>query len=411
MEVQRIAEIRSWKLQCAPQTRRSPTIAAVGRRVLFVISSLELGGTETQMAQVAQRLNRNGHRVTVVCLRPGGVLEDKLKNVGVPVLVFPKEGFLVSLRGAYEILRLVRFIRRNAFDVVQAHDLWGNLMAVPAARIAGVPIIISSQRDLAHLYWYTPLRSRIIQVIHRLSTNVIANSAAVENMLVNDFHIPRRRVRILRNGLDFERFALAQGDRLKIFPSVDSKARLVAVVANMHSSVKGHHSLIEAARSICNVVHNTSFVLVGDGKERRNIEEHTIRAGVREHFIFLGSRKDVPEVLSCCELSVLASSAEGFPNVVLEAMAAGLPVVATRVGGIPEIIEDGLSGLLVPAQDDQALAEAILRVMQDPGLAAKLGRAGQQRVRDHFSFDRLIAEIEQLYSLTSPSQITEPSSC
>lgn len=408
----------NWKIKSATQGACTSLVApsapatrsrAVGHNVLFVVCTLDVGGTESQMVQVAQRLKMSGHRISVVCLRPGGLLKDKLKNAGVSVFVFHKEGFLISLRGACQVLRLARFIRRNAFDVVHAHDLWANLMAVPAACIARVPVIFSSQRDLAHLYWYTPLRNKVIRIIHRLSTNVIANSAAVEQMLINDFHIPRQRVRIIHNGLDFGRFALAHGDRHRIFPDVDARDRLVAVVANMHSSVKGHHDLIEAARIICRRISQTSFVLVGDGNERPAIEEHVRRVGMQDHFIFLGRRADVPEVLDCCELSVLASRSEGFPNVVLEAMAAGLPVVATQVGGIPEIIEDGLSGLLVPPRDHRAIAEAVLRVMLDPVLAARLGRAGRQRVRTHFSFDRLIAETEKLYATALCQPTIEPS--
>jgi glycosyltransferase involved in cell wall biosynthesis len=331
-----------------------------------------------------------------------------LGKAGIPVVEFPKLGSLLSLRGAYQMLRLAHFIRQNKFDVVHAHDLWANLMAVPAARIARAPVVLSSQRDLGHLFWYTPFRRKVIAVIHRWSSRVIANSGAVREMLVNNFCVPERQVQIVRNSVDCERFAMARGNRRKICPSLDAKARLVAVVANMHSSVKGHHELIEAARIVCNVIPETCFVLVGDGEERPAIEEHATMAGVREHFIFLGRRADVPEVLACCELSVLASRAEGFPNVVLESMAAGLPVVATQVGGTPEIIEDGQSGLVVPPRDHQALAEAILRVLRDPILAGNFSQAGRQRVRTHFTFARLVGETEQLYATAPLERATEP---
>jgi L-malate glycosyltransferase len=373
------------------------------RKVLFVVDTLDLGGTETQTMQLARQLKANGHSVAVGCLHPGGVLAQDLIKEGIPVVEFPKPGSLLSLNGAYQMFRLACFIRRNKFDVVHAHDLWANLMAVPAARITGAPVILSSQRELGILFWYTPFRRKVIATIHRLSSQVVTNSAAAKKFLVEDFRVPSGQVQVLRNGVDFQRFALAHEDRRKIFPTLDLKARLVAVVANMHSSVKGHHDLIEAARIICRVMPQTSFVLVGDGKERPKIEEHAKRAGVREHFVFLGRRKDVPELLACCELSVLASSSEALPNSVLEAMAAGLPVVATRVGGIPEIIEDGISGLLIPPHDHQALADAVLRVMQDPALAASLAHAGQQRVRTQFTFDRLVVEIERLYYPPHPA--------
>jgi len=386
-------------------TDSAPAVATKGfsqersarHSIFFVVDSLDLGGTETQMMQLARRLKANGHSVTVGCLHPEGILAQDLVEAGIPVFGFPKPGSLLSLNGANQLLRMALFIRRKKFDVVHAHDLWANLMAVPAGRIAGAPIIISSQRDLGHLYWYTPFRRKVIGAIHRLSARIVANSSAVRKLLVETFRVPPSRVRVLHNSVDFERFASARRDRRQMFPDLDPATRLVAVVANMHSEVKGHHDLIDAARIICRAIPQTSFVLVGDGAERRNIEDHAVVAGVRDHFIFLGRRLDVPEILACCELFTLPSHSEGFPNVILEAMAAGLPVVATQVGGVLEIIEDGQSGLLVPPRDYRALADAIIRVMKDPTLAASLSRNGQQRVQARFSFARLVTETEQLY--------------
>jgi glycosyltransferase involved in cell wall biosynthesis len=165
----------------------------------------------------------------------------------------------------------------------------------------------------------------------------------------------------------------------------------------MYGRVKGHACLIAAACNVCRILPNAVFVLIGDGEERPKLEEQIREAGLESNFVFLGRRSDVPELLACCDLSVLPSEAEGLPNSVLEAMAAGLPVIATCVGGNPEIIVDGINGLLVPPQDEQALAEAILRILQDAHLGRRLSQAGQERVRAKFGFDRLLAELKQLY--------------
>jgi glycosyltransferase involved in cell wall biosynthesis len=166
----------------------------------------------------------------------------------------------------------------------------------------------------------------------------------------------------------------------------------------MYSRVKGHAWLIEAAHIVCRSVPSAKFVLIGDGAERPKLEQQVRQAGLEESFLFLGHRPDVPELLACCDLSVLPSEAEAMPNSVLESMAAGLPVVAARVGGTPEIIVDGVDGLLVPTQDPQALAQAMLRILQDADFARRLSRAGQVKMQTHFGFDRLIAQLEQLYS-------------
>jgi L-malate glycosyltransferase len=373
------------------------------RRILFVMDTLNFGGTETQTVQVAERLHAAGSRVTVACLHTGGPLTDRLERIGIRVVRFPTHGTLLSCYGAYQLLRLAWFIHRENFDVVHAHDLWANLMGIPAARLAGAPTVLSSQRDLAHLWWYTPARTRVIRLIHRLSTGVITNSDAVRQHVITQFRIPCQRVSILHNGVDSDRFARARMDRKELFPGLPSECQLVVVLANMHSAVKGHHDLIEAARAVCHVIPRTKFVLVGEGQERTKIQEHVQDSSLQESFLFLGYREDVPELLSCCDLSVLPSTAEGFPNAVLESMAAGLPVVATRVGGVVEIIEDGVDGLLVPPQDPHALADAIARLLRDPQLARRLARAGQEKVRCQYSFNRLIRELRQIYGRLAPA--------
>lgn len=373
------------------------TTSGSPKRVLFVVDTLNLGGTETQTVQVAEQLHATGFHVTVACLHSDGALTERLEQAGIRVVRYVTQGTLLSYRGAKQLLRLAWFMHRGKFDVVHAHDLWANLMGVPAARLAGVPIVLSSQRDLAHLWWYTPARTWVIRLIHRLATRVIANSEAVRNYVVTQFRIPPECVSVLHNAVDFGRFARARGNFERLFPEITTENKLVAVVANMHSAVKGHRDLIEAAQLICHAIPSVKFVLVGEGEQRCKIQEEVTSLDLDDNFLFLGSRQDIPELLSCCDLSVLPSRAEGFPNAVLESMAAGLAVVATRVGGTTEMIEDGVSGVLVPPQDPQALAEAILRLLRDPQLARRLARAGQEQVRKRYSFDRLLLQLQEIY--------------
>lgn len=367
-------------------------------RVLHVVECLDVGGTETQMVQVAQRLDPRIYHVKVATLRAGGPLTAQLHAAGIQTLEFPKRLTFVSFQAIYQLLRLAWYIHRKKIEVVHAHHLGANLMAVPAAWLARAPVILSSLRNLGHLPWYTPFRRRVMRLIYRLSTGVIANSEAVKRILVTEFRVPPGRVHVLYNGVDYARFSQSRRDRRKLHPSLGPEAKLIVNVANMHSAIKGHADLIEAARTVCASVPQAKFVLVGDGEQRPRLQEQVRKAGLGEFFLFLGQRKDIPEVFSCCDLFVLASHAEGLPNALLEAMAAGLPVVATGVGGVPEIIEDGISGLLVPPGNQTALAEAVLRALQDSRLRARLARAGQERVRKHFSLDRLLEDLNHLYT-------------
>src|SRR5438445_4273202 len=370
-----------------------------GARVLYLIDTLNVDGTETQMVQAAIRLHSPFHHVTVGCLRAKGPLLEVLQPAGIPVVEFRKKKPHLSFTGLYQLMRLALVLRRGQFHVIHAHDLWANLLGVPAAWLARTPIIISSRRYLADLDWYTPWRNKIIRTIYRLSTHVIVNSASVRQLLIERDRLPSEKIHVIYNGVDVDRFAGARRDRGRLLGGVGSGSRLIAVVANMYGQVKGHACLIEAARIVCRAVPSAKFVLVGDGAERPKLEQQVGQVGLEKDFLFLGRRQDVPELLACCDLSVLPSEAEGMPNSVLESMAAGIPVVATRVGGTPEIILDGVDGLLVPPRNPPALADAILRVLQDADLARRLSRNGQARMRTHFSYDRLIAQLEQIYSL------------
>jgi glycosyltransferase involved in cell wall biosynthesis len=177
-----------------------------------------------------------------------------------------------------------------------------------------------------------------------------------------------------------------------------AQEKWIVLVGNMHSDVKGHPWLIAAAAVISREFPQTRFVLVGDGERRKDFERQVEELGMGEHFSFLGRRDDVPRILSCCDIGVLPSQAEGLPNAVLEYLAAGLPTVASRVGGNAEIVQDGKTGLLVPPQDSSTLAEAVLRLMRNPDNADILGKNGREYVATHFSFQQMLEHTDQLYT-------------
>ena len=371
-------------------------------RVFHMANSLETGGSEHQMVEIACRQKARGQEITVGCLSRKGPLLDVLAQAGIGVSEFNPEGRLVGLAGIRPIIRLTAFLRRHRVDVFQSHDLYSTLLGVPAAWLARVPVIISSRRDLASWWWYTRRNRRILRHIQNFSSRIIANSQAVEDFLVREDGFDRRQICVVRNGVDFKRFANASGDREKLFPNLGREDRLIAVVANMNVKSKGHSDLIAAGQEICQEFPGAKFLCIGDGIERRELERTVEELRLRNHFLFLGRRDDVPNILACCDLFVLPSWAEGLPNSVLEAMAAGVPVVATRVGGIPEIIADGVGGLLVPAQDSRALAAAIAQLLRDPQRAQRFAEVAQERARTEFSYERLLAALDRLYRESFP---------
>lgn len=381
------------KLGVESRVSKGPTAR---RKVFFLLDSLNIGGTETQAVQLATRLDSARYEVTLGCLRARGPLLEKL--AGTPVCVrefYPKGGF-DSPHGMYQMFRLAIFLRRGGFRIVHTHDVYANLLGIPAAVIARVPVIISSQRDLSHLDLYRTGRRVWLRRLQNLSTTVLTNAEAVREAMLAEHRFAPEKVRVIYNGVDTERFSQGSRDRNWLAPS-SAKENWIVLVGNMHSDVKGHPWLIVAAGAITREFPDTRFILVGDGALRKDFEGQVAALGLERHFLFLGRREDVPRILSCCDIAVLPSKAEGLPNAVLEYLAAGLPTVASRVGGNAEIVQDGKSGLLIPPEDSSALAEALLRLLRYPGVAASLGKNALAHAAE-FSFQRMIENTDQLYT-------------
>jgi glycosyltransferase involved in cell wall biosynthesis len=367
------------------------------RKVFYLVDSLHVGGTETQAVELALRMAAHGHEITLGCLRAQGPLLERLKGSAAVVKEFHPSGGLDSPAGLYQLARLAWFLREQKFEVVHTHDLWSNLMGLPAARLAGVPAIVSSRRDLAHFDWYQGKKRNWLRRIQNLSSVILANATPIRDALIAEDGFSPAKLRVIHNGVDTEKFQRAQPDRERLFPGAAHQT-LVVLVGNMHSDVKGHPWLIAAAPKVLQEFPETRFVLAGDGDGRPHFEEQAARLGVQQNFSFLGRRSDIPELLASCDIAVLPSRAEGLPNAVLEYMAAGLPTIASRVGGNSELVEDGVTGLLVRSEDDEALSAALLRLLRDPELARRLAANGNRLAVEHYSFERLVREVEELYT-------------
>ena len=381
----------------AREGHRSAADSAEVRRVFFLVDSLHVGGTETQAVELARRLDPARYQVTLGCLRVRGPLLARLEGSAVSLMECYPSGGVDSLSGIYQMLRLARFLRRNRFHIVHTHDLWSNLLGIPAGRLARVPVVISSRRDLAHLSWYTPRRRKILRHLQSLSSAVLVNSGQIREQLVGEDGFSPELIRVVHNGIDLDRFRNAVRDREGLFPGLEN-CTLVVNVANMHGDIKGQPTLIKAARQVCSKFPQVRFVLVGDGARRAEFESMATEFGLKQNFLFLGQRQDIPELLACCDMAVLPSRAEGFPNALLEYMAAGLPTVATDVGGNREIIQHGVNGLLAATGNHEALAKSILYLLENPAAATELAHAGRERVRRDFSFERLIANVDAMYT-------------
>jgi len=312
----------------------------------------------------------------------------------VPVVTYP----IHSLHGLHTLKELVRFardLRRDRTQIVHAFNFYPNMFAIPAARLAGVPVVIATLRDMGDLW--TPMQRRAQRWVCRMAHRVVANAAAVREQAVKEGYDPRA-VCVIRNGLDLATFSRSHDHvprraALGLPPHVP----VVAVFSRLNHPVKGIHVFLEAVARVAHVHRDVQFLVVGDGPLRPGLEALAKGLGVGDRVRFTGYRADVGEAMATVTISVIPSLSEGLSNVLLESMAASIPVIASRVGGTPEVIDDGQSGLLVPPRDPEVLAKAIGFLLSDPEHARTLGRAGRRRVEQLFQIGRMVGETETLY--------------
>jgi glycosyltransferase involved in cell wall biosynthesis len=367
------------------------------RKVFFLVDSLNVGGTETQAVELALRIPKAGYEVTLGCLRAEGPLHEKLTATRVRLMEFYPAGGIDSPGGVYQLLRLGWFLRKEKFKIVHTHDLWSNLLGIPAAFLARVPVKISSRRDLAHFEWYQGSRRKWLQRLLNLSDVILANATAIRDSLIADDKFPLAKIRVIPNGIDVEKFRATSDNRELLFSGC-ADGPLVVLVGNMHTDVKGHPWVIGSASLVLREFPKTRFIFVGDGEQRGEFERQVQELGLMEHFFFLGRRSDIAEILASCDVGILPSRTEGMSNALLEYMAAGLPVVASRIGGSTEIVQEGVTGFLIPCEDSPALGEAILKLLRNKQGARQMGLAGQKLVAQNFGFERLVQNVDQLYT-------------
>jgi glycosyltransferase involved in cell wall biosynthesis len=240
------------------------------------------------------------------------------------------------------------------------------------------------------------MQRRLQKLVCRLADCILVNADAIRENLIEQGY-DRSKIVVIRNGITMEKFREARrGAVIREELGFPASARLVGVFSRLNR-MKGIEYFLDAARVVAERFPDVCFLVVGDGAIKGELEEQARRLGLAQRIVFTGFRSDVPDLLMEAAISVLPSLSEGTSNTLLESMAAGIPVVATRVGGNPEVIEDGVSGLLVPPRDSTALAAVIGRLLEDEELALGLGQAGIRRVAELFSIEGSIDQTEHLY--------------
>jgi L-malate glycosyltransferase len=359
--------------------------AATSRLKIFLMTNtLEVGGSERQFAMLVESLSRDRFDVYPACLRRIGGLAPRLGEIP----EFPPGGRLVGIKSQRAQLDIVRSLRRDHIAVAHAFDFYSNLMLIPAARVAGIPVI-GSQRQLGDLL--TAAQFKVQYWAFRLCDRVVCNSRAAADRL-RSAGLSEHKLEIIPNGLAEEAFA-------ECVPAIPRKPGVVRVgmIARMNSAAKNHSAFLKAAAKLLKQCPDAEFMLVGDGPLRAGLEQMAAELGIKDKVLFVGERHDIPAMLASLDVSVLISASESLSNVILESMAAGVPVVATDVGGNPELVKNGETGLLVPAGDENKLVGALARLVRDAALRAQFAGRSKEFALSHFHIDQIRHRFEQLY--------------
>jgi glycosyltransferase involved in cell wall biosynthesis len=360
--------------------------------VLYLITELNVGGAEKVVANLATQLSKRGHNVLVACLFDPGPIADEIIAAGVPVVNLGMRG-KGDLRVVFRLLRLLRI---EGIQVLHSHLFHANLLAPIVGRIANIPIIIAT-RHSADIYGRR--REWVSSWVRRLCDAVVAVSEEVRDEELRSSHLPPSKMIVIPNGVEIQ--AHAQLDRTNIVAlrgelGIPPNVPLIGTVASF-KDYKGHTYLIDATVRILEQFPNAKVLFVGDGPLRTQLENKVEVLDLTDAIVFTGIRRDVRELLTLLDLFVLPSLSEALPVAVLEAMAAGRPVVATSVGGVPEAVVNGVTGLLVPPRNPTALAEAIVSLLSGPELRQQMGQAGRERVLQHFSVEQMVERTQTLY--------------
>ncbi len=360
--------------------------------VITFITELSPGGAQTTLWRLLAHLNRERFKPIVVCLYNGdGAPAQQIRDLGIQV-------FDLGMTAKWRLdacWRLYRLLRREHPVILHTWLFHANILGRILGRLAGVPIIISSERTMGmESQWRYRLNEWTAPLVDRIS----CVSQNVATFARESIRLPQKKLVVIPNGVVVDDFLSARDSGLRARLGFPDETVIIGSVARLHP-VKGSRYLVEAFAQLALSDPALHLLLIGDGPERAGLETWVAERDLEQRITFLGERTDISALLSVIDVFVLSSLWEGMPNAVLEAMAAGLPVIATAVGGTPEVVLPGVTGLLGRPGDVPALTQALAQILQDPTLQRTMGQAGLSRVQEHFSITSVVRETTDLYEM------------
>ena len=360
-----------------------------------MVNTLDRGGTERQFVNLATALAPGAFDVGLGCLRRRGEFLGRVPEI----LEFSPGGSLYFGRSFRSRIALARHLHKRRVAVAHAFDFYANLMLIPAARLARVPVVIGSHRQLGDLQTVRQFRAQ--NIMFRICDRVVCNSQAAAERL-RQGGVRQRKLVVIPNGLSEEVFVEAT-PALPVSPGVTR----IGMISRMNDPAKNHRTFLRVAARLAAKFDHLEFVLVGDGPLRPELETFAAQVGLGSRVCFLGDRHDIPAVLASLNVTMLPSSSESLSNVILESMAAGVPVIATDVGGNLELLEDGKTGLLVPLDDD-SFTKAAEQLLLNPEQRKAYGQRAKMAASSRYQLSAISSSYEQLYKSLLAEKSSSP---
>lgn len=382
-------------------------VKAGRKRVIFLIDSLGMGGAERLMIPYLQHFDTSRFEPYVCALqiRSGNPIAADIERLGVPVDLLPVR----RLRDPRNLFRVVRYLRRRQADLVHTQLEFSNVLGSLASRLIKIPSVCTLHTFFDPSWGKKSWRRHLAMwwTLRHFCDRIIAVSEGTRQHHIEVGRLPPERVVTLYNGIDLSGFAsadektrLAGRQALNIPPD----APVLITVAVLRPQ-KGIQYMIEAMPAVLQAAPEARYLVVGSGEHEAVLKRMVDAYGLAERVIFTGVRQDIPNLLALSDVFVLPTLGEALPTVLAEAMAAGKPIVASAVGGVPEMVEEGVNGLLIPPSDPDKLAGACIRLLRDPEQARRLGYSGRQIVEQRFNIERQVQLLCDLYdSLLASTQ-------
>ncbi len=376
-------------------------------KIVRIIARLNIGGPSLHVVNLNKGLSSDRFESLLVTGSPNpgeGSMLDYAQENGVKPLAIPEMVGEASLRprDIKALWHLYRILRAKRPQIVHTHTTKAGFLGRLAARLAGVPVIVHTYHGhVLHGYYSPPknwLLLRMEQRLARMTDRLVAVSPLVKEDLLAYRVAPPEKISVIPLGFDLKPFFQCRSLRGEFVKELGltPEIRLVGILGRIFP-IKNHRLFLESAAQVAKQEPNVQFVIVGDGILRSEMEKYARDLGIHQRVVFTGWRRDLPRIYADLDVLVVSSNNEGTPVSAIEAMASGCPVVATRVGGLPDVVQNGETGYLVPAKQPQALAAAILELVRHSETAEQMGRSAQLSVRERFSIHRLVSDTESLY--------------